>query len=83
MLNCCKACQLYIGAEELHRFLVLALNIEDDSLETLVPSLKSVLLSFQFLIGSPVFIHLRKEGKAVRPVTFLSGKFRKSLHNGP
>lgn len=62
---------------------MLAVNIEDDSLETLVPSFRSVPLSFQFLIASPVFIHLRRERKAFSPVAFLSGKLRKSLRNEP
>lgn len=63
--------------------LVLAGNIEDDSLETLVPSLRSISLSFQFLMRSPVFIHLGRERKAFSPVASLSGKLRKSLCNQP
>lgn len=65
------------------RFLVLAVNVEDDSLEILVPSLRSVPLSFQFLIRSSVFIHLRKERKAFSPVAFLYGKLEKSWRNEP
>jgi len=40
------------------RCLVLAGNTEDDSLETLVPPLRSIPLYFQFLMRSPVFFHL-------------------------
>lgn len=64
------------------RCLVLAGNIEDDSLETLVPSLRSISLSFQFLM-SPVFIHRGRERKCFSPVAFLSGKLRKSLYDQP
>lgn len=65
------------------RCLVLAGGIEDDSLETLVPSLRSIPLSFQFLMRSPVFIRLGRERKAFSPVASLSGKLRKSLHDQP
>lgn len=61
------------------RCLALAGNIEDDSLETLVPSLRSIPLSFQFLMKSPVFIHRGRKRKAFSPVASLSGKLRKSL----
>lgn len=65
------------------RCLVLAENIEDDSLETLVPSLRSIPLSFPFLMRFPVFIHLGRERKAFSPVASLSGKLRKHLHDQP
>ena len=37
----------------------------------------------QFLMRSPVYIHLRRERKAFSPVASLSGKLRKSLHDHP
>lgn len=59
---------------------MLAGDIEYDSSETLVLSLRTIPLSFQFLMRSPVFIHLGREREAL---SSLSEKLRKNLHDQP